>query len=92
MTKEQKTSLYNEFKTLHDRSIKNKFIDKNTKIIFIRNRIPRTLVKSGIKPTTCLNWCNYSYAPYSDFIRKWLDNIDKRLYYSSSTNLKEKML
>ncbi len=92
MTKDQRTSLFNEFKTLHERSTKNKFIDKNTKIIFIRNKIPRTLVKSDITPTTCLNWCNYSYAPYSDFIRKWLDNIDKRLYYSSSTDLKEKML
>ena len=86
MTAEQKTNIYNELKTLHKRSEKNKYIGKQTKIIFIRNKIPRTLLRSGIRPLTTLSWVSNSYAPYGETVRKWLENIHKRLYYSTYTN------
>ena len=86
MTKTQKKNVYNEFKILNKKSEKNKFIGNDTKIIFIRNKIPRTLLKSGVRPTTTLSFISNSYAPYGETVRKWLDNIQKRLYYSTYTN------
>ena len=39
---------------LHQMSKQFKYIDKTTKVIFVRNRVPRTLIKSGIKPKASL--------------------------------------
>ena len=47
---------------------------------------PRTLLRSGIRPLTTLSWVSNSYAPYGETVRKWLENIHKRLYYSTYTN------
>ena len=40
---------------LHQMSKQFKYIDSTTKVIFVRNRIPRTLIKSGIKPKASKN-------------------------------------
>ena len=87
ISKEQKENIYKDLKKLHLMAESNKYIDKNTKIIFIRNRIPRTLIKSSIRPRTSLNFIRGTYAPYSEFIRKWLDNIEKKLYYNTVQHL-----
>jgi hypothetical protein len=44
------------------------------------------LLRSGIRPLTTLSWVSNSYAPYGETVRKWLENIHKRLYYSTYTN------
>jgi hypothetical protein len=85
LERNQKMSIYKEFKVLNLHSNKNKFIHSNTKIIFIRSKIPRTLIKSGIIPNTSLHFVQNSYAPYGETVRKWLDNFEKRMYYSTNT-------
>ncbi len=85
LERNQKMRLFKEFNVLNLHSNKNKFINDKTKIIFIRNKIPRTLIKSGIIPNTALHFVQNSYAPYGETIRKWLDNFEKRMYYSTNT-------
>ena len=63
----------------------NKWIGDATKFIFVRNRIPRTLIKSGIKPKTALMSIGGGlWSPYSELIQTMVENCNKRVYYSST--------
>ena len=60
-----------------------KQIDKNTKIIFVRNRIPRALIKSQVKPKASLVALGGGYyAMGTDNLKRLLENLPKKLYYS----------
>ena len=60
-----------------------KFIDEDTKIIFVRNRIPRAVIKSKIKPKASLVALGGGYyAAGTDNLKRLLDNLPKKLYYS----------
>jgi len=60
-----------------------KQIDKNTKIIFVRNRIPRALIKSQVKPKASLVALGGGYyATGTDNLKRLLENLPKKLYYS----------
>jgi len=70
---------------LHQMSKQFKFIDKTTKVIFVRNRIPRSLIKSKIKPRaslTCIGGGYYSSG--TENLKRLLENLPKKLYYSDS--------
>ena len=70
---------------LHQMSKQFKFIDNTTKVIFVRNRIPRTLIKSGIKPKASLvSIGGGSFAPGTENLKRLLENLPKKLYYSDS--------
>ena len=60
-----------------------KLISDNTKIIFVRNRIPRALIKSKIKAKASLIALGGGYyASGTDNLKRLLENLPKKLYYS----------
>ena len=68
----------------------NKWIDENTKFIFVRNRLPRTLIKSGIKIKTALMSIGGGlWSPYGDLINTMVENCDKRMYCTSTSPITE---
>ena len=69
---------------VHQLSKQFKYIDKNTKIIFVRNRIPRTLIKSKIKPKASLIGLGGGhYAAGTENLKRLLENLPKKLYYNN---------
>ena len=67
----------------HRGAKKFKLINKDTKIIFVRNRIPRALIKSKIKPKASLVALGGGYyATGTDNLKRLLENLPKKLYYS----------
>ena len=68
---------------LHQMSKQFKLINDRTKIIFVRNRIPRTVIKSKIKPKASLVALGGGYyATGTDNLKRLLENLPKKLYYS----------
>ena len=68
---------------LHQMSKQFKLISDNTKIIFVRNRIPRALIKSKIKPKASLVALGGGYyATGTDNLKRMLENLPKKLYYN----------
>jgi hypothetical protein len=68
---------------LHQMSKQFKFIDDTTKIVFVRNRIPRALIKSKVKPRASLIALGGGYyATGTDNLKRLLENLPKKLYYS----------
>ena len=60
-----------------------KYIDDQTKVIFVRNRIPRTLIRSKIKPKASLIALGGGYyAAGTDNLKRFLDSLPKTLYYN----------
>ncbi len=70
---------------LHQMSKQFKFIDATTKVIFVRNRIPRSLIKSKIKPRASLITLGGGYySAGTENLKRLLENLPKKLYYSDS--------
>ena len=68
---------------LHQMSKQFKLINDNTKVIFVRNRIPRALIKSKIKPKASLVALGGGYySTGTDNLKRLLENLPKKLYYS----------
>jgi len=81
LTKDQKDNVFE----LHQMSKQFKFIDATTKVIFVRNRIPRSLIKSKIKPRVSLITIGGGYYQAgTENLKRLLDNLPKKLYYSDS--------
>ena len=71
---------------LHQMSKQFKFIDNTTKVIFVRNRIPRTLIKSGIKPKmSVVTLGGGHFIPGTETLKRLLENLPKKLYYSDKS-------
>ena len=80
-TKDQKDKVFE----LHQMSKQFKFIDATTKVIFVRNRIPRSLMKSKIKPRASLTTLGGGYySAGTENLKRLLENLPKKLYYSDS--------
>jgi hypothetical protein len=63
----------------------SRYVDENTKIIIIRNRIPRTLIKSKVKVKCSFALQDTVFWPTSsESIKRMVDNLPKRLYYVST--------
>ena len=68
---------------LHQMSKQFKLISDNTKILFVRNRIPRAMIKSRIKPKASLVALGGGYyATGTDNLKRLLENLPKKLYYN----------
>ena len=68
---------------VHQLSKQFKYIDNETKVIFVRNRIPRTLIKSKIKPKASLIAIGGGYyTAGTDNLKRFLDSLPKTLYYN----------
>ena len=69
---------------LHQMSKQFKLINDNTKIIFVRNRIPRAMIKSEVKPKACLIAMGGGhYTTGTDNLKRLLENLPKKLYYNN---------
>ena len=80
-TKDQREKVFE----LHQMSKQFKFIDQTTKVIFVRNRIPRALIKSKIKPRASLVTLGGGYYQAgTENLKRLLENLPKKLYYSDS--------
>ncbi len=80
-TKDQRDDVFE----LHQMSKQFKFIDQTTKVIFVRNRIPRSLIKSKIKPRASLTTLGGGYySAGTENLKRLLENLPKKLYYSDS--------
>ena len=75
-----------KFETLYDvyqLSKQFKYVDKETKVLFVRNRIPKTLIKSEIKPKCVLVTLGGGYyMSGTDNLKRFLDSLPKTLYYN----------
>ena len=81
---EERAKIYADWKKLYDLSADNRKITSATKIIFVRNKIPRALLKSGIKPKIAFMLQDYPNWPMStNTLDKLVENLPKRLYYMS---------
>ena len=70
---------------LYQESRQFRNIDQNTKVYFIRNRIPRTLMRSELKfKCSIVALGGGYYATGGENIKRLLDNIPKKLYYSNA--------
>ena len=70
---------------LHQLSKQFKYVDNTTKVIFVRNRIPRSLIKSKIKPGAALITIGGGYySAGTENLKRLLENLPKKLYYSES--------
>jgi hypothetical protein len=62
-----------------------KHIDENTMVYFIRNRLPRSFMRSNLKPVCSLIALGGGYyATGGENIKRLLDNLPKKLYYSNA--------
>lgn len=62
-----------------------KHIDENTMVYFIRNRLPRSFMRSNLKPACSLITLGGGYyATGGENIKRLLDNLPKKLYYSNA--------
>ena len=60
-----------------------KYVDGETKILFVRNRIPKTLIRSKIKPKASLVALGGGYyTAGSENLKRFLDNLSKTMYYN----------
>jgi len=81
---EERSKIYKDWKELHELSANNRKIGPTTKIIFVRNKIPRTLIKSGIKPKVAFMLQDYPRWPMStNTLDRLVESLPKRLYYMS---------
>lgn len=81
---EERAKIYADWKEIYELSISNRKITAATKIIFVRNKIPRTLLKSGIRPKVAFMLQDYPTWPIStNTLDKLVESLPKRLYYMS---------
>jgi hypothetical protein len=81
---EERAKIYADWKEMHQLSISNRKITAATKIIFVRNKIPRTLLKSGIRPKVAFMLQDYPTWPLStNTLDRLVESLPKRLYYMS---------
>jgi hypothetical protein len=81
---EERAKIYADWKEMHELSVSNRKITAATKVIFVRNKIPRTLLKSGIRPKVAFVLQDYPTWPIStNTLDKLVESLPKRLYYMS---------
>ena len=78
----QKEIMFKRWNDLYVTSKADKEINDNTKIIFAKLKIPRTLIKSRIKIKSAFNMLSSEHFPnVSDTMSKMVENLPKRIYY-----------
>ena len=78
----KREEMYDRWNELQIHSRANRHVDQNTKIIFVRTRLPRTLIKSGIKPKSVFTVFDTALWPTAtETMGRVVDNLPKRIYY-----------
>lgn len=82
MSDADREKMYDRWCEMQTHSRSSKYIDEHTKIVFIRTRIPRTLVKANVKIKSTFTMFDSSYWPGgTETLGRVVDNLPKRLYY-----------
>ena len=68
---------------LHQMSKQFKYIDKKTKVLFVKNKLPRSYLKSNIKAKLGL-WTIDGVRMGGETIYRTLEYLPRTLYYSNS--------
>lgn len=80
----KREEMYDQWQELHICSKAHKHVDENTKLIFVRNKIPRALIKSGINCLSAFTLFDSAYWPMgTESLSRVVENLPKRLYYVS---------
>jgi hypothetical protein len=83
-SKEERLKMHKRWEEIYHLSTSNRKIMPATKIIFVRNKIPRTLLKSGLKPKLAFMLQDNPNWPVStSTLDKLVESLPKRLYYMS---------
>ena len=81
---QQRQKIYTQWKNIYELSLSNRKITPNTKIIFVRNKIPRTLLQSGVKPKIAFMLQDTPmWAMSTNTLDRLVESLPKRLYYMS---------
>ena len=81
---QRREKIYTQWKKIYEMSVNNRKITPNTKIIFVRNKIPRTLLRSGIKPKIAFMLQDTPmWAMSTNTLDRLVESLPKRLYYMS---------
>ena len=87
MSDESREQIYDRWCDMQTHSKSSKYIDEHTKIIFVRTRIPRTLIKANIKIKSSFTMFDSSYWPGgTETLGRVVENLPKRLYYVTKSN------
>ena len=82
MSNTDREKMYDCWCEMQTYSRSSKYIDEHTKIVFIRTRIPRTLVKANVKIKSTFTMFDSSYWPGgTETLGRVVENLPKRLYY-----------
>jgi len=86
MPEHEREKLYDRWCDLQVNSKSSKYIDEHTKIIFVRTKIPRTLIKAKIPIKSSFTMFDSSYWPSgTETLGRVLENLPKRVYYVSKS-------
>ena len=81
---EERTLMLERWQKLVSKSKSFKQIDKDTKLVIIRNKIPKTLMKADIKLRCGFALQDTQYWPmHAEPTARVVDKLPKRLYYTS---------
>lgn len=79
---DKREKLYDRWQEMRLASKANKHVDENTKIVFVKTRLPRTLIKSKIKLKSTFTMFDTAYWPTgTETMGRVVDNLPKRIYY-----------
>lgn len=82
MSEAEREKVYDRWCDLQTISKASKYIDEHTKIIFVKSRIPRTMIKSKIIAKSSFTMFDASYWPSgTETLTRVLENLPKRIYY-----------
>ena len=82
MSDTEREKIYDRWCEMQTHSRSSKYIDQHTKIVFIRTRIPRTLVKANVKIKSSFTMFDSGYWPGgTETLGRVVENLPKRLYY-----------
>ncbi len=81
---QHREKIFSQWKNIHGLSVSNRKITPNTRIIFVRNKIPRTLLRSGIRPKIAFMLQDTPmWAMSTNTLDRLVESLPKRLYYMS---------
>lgn len=74
-----------DFNTLVKEEVLNNLVDEQTKVVFVKNKIPKILYKLNFSPKLILS-CNSFYVHYTG--QKLVDSHPLVLYYTEESNVR----
>ena len=88
MSDSDREKIYDRWCEMQSYSRSSKYIDEHTKIIFIRTKIPRTLIKTNITIKSSFTMFDSNYWPTgTETLGRVVENLPKVLYYVTKSKM-----